>query len=115
MVAGHVPPDRPDHLVITIAAGHEPALASDQLRHRPSHLTLLASMGSVLPRCWHDLGVPGPGADPNLRGAGHRARWPAAGCAPARPPGSPAVHLPDCQPAPPSPPRPPGRGPVART
>ena len=31
MVGGHVPPDHPDHLVIAIAAGHEPAFASDQL------------------------------------------------------------------------------------
>jgi hypothetical protein len=38
MVAGYVPPDHPDHLVIAIAAGHEPALAADQLRHRLSHL-----------------------------------------------------------------------------
>ena len=36
MVAGHMPPDHPDHLVIAIAAGHEPALAPDQLRHRAS-------------------------------------------------------------------------------
>lgn len=36
MVAGHMPPDRPDHLVVAIAAGHESALAPDQLRHRAS-------------------------------------------------------------------------------
>jgi len=30
MVAGHMPPDHPDHVVIAIAAGHEPALAPDQ-------------------------------------------------------------------------------------
>jgi hypothetical protein len=29
MVGGHVPPDRPDDLVIVIAAGHEPAFAPD--------------------------------------------------------------------------------------
>jgi len=29
MVAGHVPPDHPDNLVIAVASGHEPALASD--------------------------------------------------------------------------------------
>ena len=34
MVGGHVPADHPDHLVIVIAAGHVPALASDQLHHR---------------------------------------------------------------------------------
>ena len=28
MVGGHVPPDHPDHLVIAIAAGYEPAFAS---------------------------------------------------------------------------------------
>jgi hypothetical protein len=26
-----VPPDQPDHLVIAVAAGHEPAFAPDQL------------------------------------------------------------------------------------
>lgn len=31
MVGSHVPPDHPDHLVIAIATGHEPAFASDQL------------------------------------------------------------------------------------
>jgi hypothetical protein len=34
VVGGHVPPDHPDHLVVAIAPGHEPALASDQFRHR---------------------------------------------------------------------------------
>jgi len=34
MVGSHMAPDHPDHLVIAIAPGHEPALASDQLRHR---------------------------------------------------------------------------------
>jgi len=34
MVGGHVPPDDSDHLVVAIAPGHEPALASDQFRHR---------------------------------------------------------------------------------
>jgi len=36
MVGGQVPPDHPDHLVLAVAAGHEPALAPDQLRHRAS-------------------------------------------------------------------------------
>ena len=31
MVGGQVPSDHPDHLVIAIAAGYEPAFASDQL------------------------------------------------------------------------------------
>jgi hypothetical protein len=31
MVGGHVPPDHPDHLVVALAAGYEPAFASDQL------------------------------------------------------------------------------------
>jgi hypothetical protein len=34
MVSSHVAPDHSDHLVIAIAPGYEPALASDQLRHR---------------------------------------------------------------------------------
>ena len=34
MVGSHMAPDHPDHLVIAIAPGHEPALASDQLCHR---------------------------------------------------------------------------------
>ena len=37
MVGGHVPPDHPDHLVIAIAAGHEPAFAPDQLHPRASY------------------------------------------------------------------------------
>jgi hypothetical protein len=37
MVGGHVSPDHPDHLVIVIAAGHEPAFASDQLHSRASY------------------------------------------------------------------------------
>jgi hypothetical protein len=37
MVGGHVPPDRPDHLVIAVAAGHEPAFASDELHPRASY------------------------------------------------------------------------------
>jgi hypothetical protein len=31
-----VPPDHPDHLVLAVAAGDEPALAPDQLRHYAS-------------------------------------------------------------------------------
>jgi hypothetical protein len=37
MVGGHVAPDHPDHLIIAIAAGHEPAFASDQLHPRASY------------------------------------------------------------------------------
>src|SRR5271166_2960139 len=37
MDGSHVPPDHPDHLVIAIAAGHEPAFASDQLHPRASY------------------------------------------------------------------------------
>ena len=37
MVAGHVAPDHPHHLVVAVAAGHEPAFASDQLHHRISY------------------------------------------------------------------------------
>jgi hypothetical protein len=29
-----VPPDHPDHLILAIAAGHEPAFTSDQLHPR---------------------------------------------------------------------------------
>jgi hypothetical protein len=36
MVGGQVPADLPDHLVIAIAPGHEPALASDELHPRTS-------------------------------------------------------------------------------
>jgi hypothetical protein len=36
MVGGHVAPDHPDHLIIAIAAGHEPAFAPDQLHPRAS-------------------------------------------------------------------------------
>jgi len=32
-----VPPDHPDHLIIAIASGHEPAFASDQLHPRASY------------------------------------------------------------------------------
>src|SRR5437868_11303355 len=60
MVGSHVPPDHPDHLVIVIAAGHEPAFASDQLHLAPP---TLAACLSVMPGCWHDLGVLAPGAD----------------------------------------------------
>src|SRR5260370_27105207 len=112
MVGGHVPPDHPDHLVIAIASGHEPALASDQLGHRASHLAFTAS---VLPRCSRDLGVLAPRANPDLRTARHRARRPAPGWPPARPPGPAAVHLPGRQPPPPGPPRRASRGSVART
>ena len=37
MVGGHVPPDHSDHLVIAIAAGHEPAFASDELHRHASY------------------------------------------------------------------------------
>src|SRR5260370_7096365 len=107
MVGGHVPPDHPDHLVIAIASGHEPALASDQLGHRASHLAFTAS---VLPRCWRYLGVLAPRANPDLRTARHRARRPAPGWPPPRPPGPAAVPLP-CRHAPP--PTPPPRAPPA--
>ena len=40
MVAGHMPPDHSDHLVIAIAAGYEPAFTPDQLRHRVSRPSL---------------------------------------------------------------------------
>ena len=88
MVTAHVLPDHTDHLVIAIAAGHEPALAADQLRHYPSDLALLASVGRVLPRCWRDLGVPGTRYGIQICGplAIERDR-PAAGRTPARPPG----------------------------
>ena len=36
MVGGHMPADHPDHLVIAIAAGHEPAFASDQFHPHAS-------------------------------------------------------------------------------
>ena len=39
MIGSHVP-DHPDHLVIVIAAGHEPAFASDQFHPRPLLLWL---------------------------------------------------------------------------
>lgn len=42
MVGLQVPPDRPDHLVITIATGHETAFASDQLHLTPPALAALA-------------------------------------------------------------------------
>src|SRR6266851_4689343 len=34
VVAGHMAPDDPDHLVVAVSSGYEPALASDQLLHR---------------------------------------------------------------------------------
>jgi hypothetical protein len=40
MVGGHVSPDHPDHLVVAIASGDEPAFAPDQL-HRSHLLTWL--------------------------------------------------------------------------
>jgi len=36
VVGGDVPADHPDYLVVAVASGDEPALAPDQLRHRPS-------------------------------------------------------------------------------
>lgn len=60
----------------------------------------LAARLSVMPGCWRDLGVLAPGADPDLRDAGRRARRRAAGCSLARPPGPTAVHLPGGQPSP---------------
>ena len=48
MVGGHVPTDHPDHLIIVIASGDEPALASDELHSR------ISSPGcspSVMPGC----------------------------------------------------------------
>src|SRR5579859_2552361 len=121
MVGGHVAPNQPNHLIIALTAGHEPALAPDQLHPAPPtsepgrDRQHLASMSSVLPRYWRDLGILTPGAHPDLRGAGHRARRSAPGCPAARPPGPSAVHLPGRQPPPPDPPRRAGRGPLART
>ena len=40
MVGSEVPPDHPDHLVIVIATGHEPAFASDQLHLAPPTLAV---------------------------------------------------------------------------
>jgi SARP family transcriptional regulator, regulator of embCAB operon len=37
VVGGHMPADQPNHLVIAFASGYEPAFASDQLGHLPSH------------------------------------------------------------------------------
>ncbi len=68
MVGSHVTSDHPDHLVIAIAAGHETAFAPDQLHPRASYS---GCMPSVMPGCWRDLGALAPGADPDLRGAGH--------------------------------------------
>src|SRR5258707_15811802 len=34
VVAGHAAPDVPVYLVVAVSSGYEPALASDQLRHR---------------------------------------------------------------------------------
>src|SRR5579859_1144737 len=112
MVGGHMPPDRPDHLVIAVAAGHEPALAPDQLHLGPP---VLAACLSVMPGCWRDLGALAPGADPDLRGAGRRARWPAAGDRAAGAPGPAAVRLPGGQPPSARAARRAGRGAVART
>jgi len=44
MVGGHVPPNLPDHLVITFAARHEPAFASNQLHPRASALAARSSV-----------------------------------------------------------------------
>jgi hypothetical protein len=35
MVGGHVPADHADYLIIAVASGDEPALASDQLHRAP--------------------------------------------------------------------------------
>jgi DNA-binding SARP family transcriptional activator len=57
VVGGHVPPDDSDHLVIATASGHEPALASDQLRHRTSNSVLR-------PAYCQDVGVTLSSGDP---------------------------------------------------
>jgi hypothetical protein len=40
MVGGHVPADHADYLIIAVASGDEPALASDQLHLRTSTLAV---------------------------------------------------------------------------
>ena len=53
----------------------------------------LASIRSVMPRCWRGLGVAAfPAAHPDLRDAGRRVRRPASGGPAARPPG-PALFI----------------------
>jgi carboxymethylenebutenolidase len=115
MVTGHVPANHADYLVIAVASGHVPALTPDEL-HRRASPHYAGSAASVVPRCWGDLGVPIPAiAGPDLRGAGHRARRPAARRAAARPPGPAVVHVPGGQPPPPGPPGRGRRGAVAGT
>ena len=58
MIASHVPPDHPDYLVIALAAGHEPALAPDQLHLAPSLARILVAGFWLLPAVYgHDVGV----------------------------------------------------------
>jgi DNA-binding SARP family transcriptional activator len=44
VVGSHMAPNDIDDLVISIASGHKPAFASDQLRHRSSHSALITSV-----------------------------------------------------------------------
>jgi hypothetical protein len=63
--------DNPDHPVIAVTSGHEPAFAADELRHRSSSYP----RPSVVPRYWRDLGVfRARLAHPDLRAARDRAR-----------------------------------------
>src|SRR5208282_5952013 len=91
VVCGHVAADHPDYLVIAVTSGNEPALATDEFRHRSSY-PVPAPM--LLRRCCHDLGVRRPLAHPDLRLASDRARWPARRGSPAGTSGAAAVHLP---------------------
>ena len=60
MVSAHMIPDRDDHQFVGVAVSHEPAFAADE----SGHVVLLSrSTPTVLPQCWHDVGVADPGED----------------------------------------------------
>jgi hypothetical protein len=53
MVGCHVVPDHANYLIIALAAGHEPALASDQLHPTPSRrCTARWLLGQLIAKIW---------------------------------------------------------------
>src|SRR6478752_9535780 len=98
MVSAHVFPDRDDHQIVGLAVSHVPAFAADD----SGHFVLLSwCTPTVLPQCWHDVGVADRDEDPALRVARDRA----GRCAPGGPYRGTAeryaVRLPDNQSSPP--------------